>query len=224
MTAIRSDIPPLPERMRGRPVDPRGFPVPWFVAKMDDGQWDFRVIRPHGFAMAVQGNICWICGCPLGVHKTFVIGPMCAINRVTSEPPSHLVCAQWATRACPFMLNPEARRSSRPMAPDAEAPAGIHTERNPGAMCLWTTRTFEPFRVPHHLPGSGGMLIRLGDPSAVEWWARGRAATRAEVLASISSGIPLLKAAAEAQGVDAVEALSGQIEDIEPLLPAEAVP
>ena len=49
---------------------------------------------------------CWVCGDPLGVHLTFPIGPMCALNRTISEPPSHHECASWSARNCPFLSRP----------------------------------------------------------------------------------------------------------------------
>jgi hypothetical protein len=34
---------------------------------------------------------------------SFVVGPMCGINRNSAEPPSHKECAQWSARNCPFL-------------------------------------------------------------------------------------------------------------------------
>ena len=51
----RSDLPPVPDRMLHLPIDERGFPVPWFVHKRDDGTYDFRVIRRGGIAEAQGG-------------------------------------------------------------------------------------------------------------------------------------------------------------------------
>jgi len=185
---LRPDLPPLPPRMRALPVDARGYPVPWFVAWFD-GKPDFRVIRPSGAPLAIKRNTCWLCGQPLGVRKVFCIGPMCVLNRVTSEPPSHLDCAEFATQVCPFMTRPLSRRSSVPMPEDARAPVGVHLERNPGVFCLWTTRSFRPFRLDRDLPASDGFLIRIGDPDAVAWFAEGRPATAEEISHAVDTGI-----------------------------------
>ena len=56
---------------------------------------------------------CWLCGQTLGKHMTFPIGPMCAITRTTAEPPSHLACAEYAVKACPFLSQPRMRRNER---------------------------------------------------------------------------------------------------------------
>jgi hypothetical protein len=101
---------PIPPRMAKRPISDRGFPVPWFVAKIN-GIWDFRAIEPGRIARAYNKNLCWLCGEPLGKFVAFVIGPMCSINRISSEPPSHRDCAEYAVRACPFLTQPRAARS-----------------------------------------------------------------------------------------------------------------
>jgi hypothetical protein len=41
------------------------------------------------------------------------------------------------------------------------------------------------------------MLITVGEPEGIEYWAEGRRATRAEIDESSRTGLPLLEAAAE---------------------------
>ena len=62
---------------------------------------------------AFKRGLCWVCGEPLGVHKVYAIGPMCVINRTTSEPASHRDCAEFAVKACPFLLEGRACVASR---------------------------------------------------------------------------------------------------------------
>ena len=203
----RNDLPERPRRFMKLPLDERGFPVPWFVA-WQDGTPDFRVVRPGGIAIAHKRGLCWLCGEPLGVYNAFVIGPMCGINRVSSEPPSHRDCAEYAVRACPFLTRPLAVRNPRGLE-DAQKPAGFMIERNPGVTLLWVTKSYKPFKV-EEVPGDparAGVLFRIGDPTEVSFWAKGRKATRAEIDASVSSGLPLLQEPAERQGPDAVREL-----------------
>ena len=82
--AIR-DI-PLPHRMRKLPISDRGFPVPRFVPWIN-GQPEFRGFDGEHLSRCVKLKRCWLCGEPLGKFMAFVIGPMCAVNRVSSEPP-----------------------------------------------------------------------------------------------------------------------------------------
>jgi hypothetical protein len=173
----------MPDRIKRLPRDHRGFPVPWFVHWID-GVPDFRVVSPGKVDLAHKGR-CWTCGEPLGVHRVYVIGPMCVVNRVTSEPASHRDCAEFAARACPFLTRPRMRRNEKDL-PETLSVAGIHLDRNPGAVALYETREATPFR------SGDGVLFRLGEPAKVDWWAEGRQATRAEIIASIEGGYPQL--------------------------------
>src|SRR4029077_8964998 len=101
----RPELEPLPERMRHLPVNSKGYPVPWFVAWVD-GQPEFRAMDGAKFRRAIREKLCWVCGGKLGVYVCLVAGPMCGINRTSSEPPCHLECAQWSARNCPFLSNP----------------------------------------------------------------------------------------------------------------------
>lgn len=181
--------------MLGLPLDERGFPVPWFV-KWIGGKPVFPAMDRDKMRRAWDYGVCWVCGSPLGRFKTFVIGPMCCINRVSAEPPSHLECARFAARNCPFLANPRMRRVPVDKWPSVtkQNPAGIMLDRNPGVTLLWTSKNPSRF-VADRIAGAGkGWLFEIGDPVALEWFAEGRPATRAEVVASIESGVPALEA------------------------------
>lgn len=197
----------MPARMLKLPVDDRGFPVPRFV-KWIDGKPDFRVIDTAYMRRAFQQKLCWLCGEQLGRHLAFVIGPMCAINRVTSEPPCHLGCARFACEACPFLTQPKRGRNSHDLPADAEQPAGIMVERNPGVSAIWVTDSYRTFKAK---VGTTGVLIQIGDATDIEWWSHGRRATRDEIIESIETGIPALHEIAHKEGPEAVAALYDQI-------------
>jgi hypothetical protein len=219
VTDIRPGLPPAPGKIRRLPVDARGYPVPWFVGWLKHPETgerypEFRVIGPSRIAQAVREKRCWVCGEPLNRRNmAFVIGPMCAVNRVSSEPPSHVECAAWSARACPFLTLPKAQRRDAGLPEDAPM-AGIGIMRNPGVTLVWITRSFEPFAAP------GGVLFQVGPPLECRWYVEGRPATRAEVLASIDSGLPLLRDMAEKDGADAIAALELLIRDAMMVLPA----
>src|SRR3981189_2409882 len=101
---------PMPDRFKKLPISDKGFPIPYFVGELD-GRRDFRVIRPDAIAACFNKRLCWLCGEKLGQYLAFVIGPMCSVNRVSSEPPSHRECAEYAVRACPFLSRPKMRRN-----------------------------------------------------------------------------------------------------------------
>jgi hypothetical protein len=212
LNAAIKDI-PLPARLAHRPVNDRGFPVPWFVSRID-GKWDFVNVDPRKIGEAYRKKTCWLCGEPLGRFFAFVIGPMCSINRVSSEPPSHRECAEYAVRVCPFLTRPNAKRNEKAHLGIAEDIPGDAIQHNPGASLIWVTRSFKPFRA------GNGYLFEVGEPREVAWFAEGRTATRAEIDAAIAKGLPLLRREAEREGKDAMAALDQYIKRAEKLLPA----
>lgn len=212
---LHPDLTPLPERMKSLPVDERGYPVPWFVAWVD-GRPEFRAMDGEKLVRAVREKRCWVCGQRLGVHVTFVIGPMCIVNRVSAEPPSHFECGLWSAVNCPFINNPKAVRREDERITNAhlrETSAGCALARNPGVMALWTTRSFEVFD-----DGQGKPLFQIGEPESVKYFREGREATPEEVRTSVDSGLPNLEAMAQGQP-GAMEALNRAIKRAEKYLP-----
>ncbi|UGY12478.1 hypothetical protein HAP48_0028075 [Bradyrhizobium septentrionale] len=203
----------LPDRMRHLPVNDQGFPVPYFVPYVN-GESEFRGFDGEKMVICVRHKRCWLCGEPLGKFMCFVIGPMCAVNRVSAEPPSHRDCALYAVRACPFLTQPKMRRNEKDV-PEHLEPAGLMLRRNPGVTLIWTTLRYTIFK-----DGHGGALFNVGDPERVEFFAEGRAATRAEVIASIDSGLPVLREMAERDGPDAVAELQTMYGKAMELVPA----
>lgn len=218
--ALRADIAEPPRFMQHLPIDRRGFPVPWFVDWVN-GEPEFRAMDIRKFRRAINERLCWTCGTPLFKEKVFVIGPMCAVNRISSEPPSHRECAEYAARNCPFLSKPNMHRREDEQINALKKPsAGVMIERNPGVTLLWYTRrhTLLPIR---NRPGAGdGILFQLGRPFKLEWYCRGRTATRAEILESIETGLPLLRETAEKQdGPEAIAHLETQITAAMRLIP-----
>jgi hypothetical protein len=181
--------------MKKLPIDARGYPVPWFVCWID-GKPDFRVADSSKMVKARQLGCCWVCGEKLGKWKTFVIGPMCAVNRTTSEPPCHDECAVFSATACPFLTLPRAQRRDANLPHDIKGPAGMMIERNPGVTCLWTTDRYQLFNA------GNGLLYRLANPVRIEFYTERRHATRAE------------------DGTAAVAVLEREYRAMQPLLPA----
>jgi hypothetical protein len=207
----------MPARIARLPRDPTRpqFPVPWFVVWID-GKPDFRVVKPGAVADALRSRRCWICGGSLGRHVAYVIGPMCAVNRVSAEPPSHRDCAIYAAQACPFLARPHMRRREHGMPEQVIVPAGIAIKRNPGVALVWITGRIRTRRDP-----DGGLLFDVGEPTETLWYCQGRPATRNEVLESIESGLPLLAEMAEKDGPRAVRQLEAMTATAMALLPAQ---
>jgi len=204
----------MPARFLKLPVDERGYPVPKFVEWIK-GKPDFRCVDGRWLYRCVNANLCWLCGEKLGRYMAFVLGPMCAINRINSEPPSHIECARFAAKACPFLTQPKRRRNGQDLPAEGVPAAGIPLDRNPGMALVWVTQRYTVKRV-----NTGGVLFSLGEPTKLEWYCRGQPATRDEIMASIDSGLPLLRAEADKDGPEAIAELDQMITRGLALVPA----
>ena len=179
----------VPDRIKVLPFDEsRGVHVPWFVVWLD-GKPEFRVADAAKREKARRNRLCWVCGQPLARFRTFVIGPMCVLNRISGDPPSHRDCAEYSARVCPFLVNANMRRREGGL-PEGVSTHGIMIKRNPGVCVTWTVEgrgyTIEG-------DGMGGWIYRIADPHSFDWWCRGRKATREEALAAIEAGCPILE-------------------------------
>lgn len=215
MNVAAQNLKTLPLRMQSLPKDERGFVVPWFVAWIDNKP-EFRAMDPQKFVRAIKEKLCWVCGEKLGTNVCFVAGPMCGINRTSSEPPLHVDCARWSAQNCPFLSNPRMVRREDELINNAnlaEMAAGCAISRNPGVTMLWVTRQYEIFRDHNNKP-----LIHMGEPESVEWYRCGKPATRVEVEASIDSGLPILEMMAR-QERGAMEFLQKSIDRFQKWLP-----
>jgi hypothetical protein len=177
---------------------------------------DYRVIDTTRMVACVKHRLCWLCGERLGAHLAFVLGPMCTINRIISEPPSHRECAEFAMKACPFLARPRMRRNLKDLPEQHVEAAGIHSGVNPGVMALWLTRTYKPIRATL---GNPGTLFNIGEPEVVTWWHEGRAATRDEVDKAMAIGVARLNEMAKQEGAAAVRDLNKKWSEAQPYLP-----
>lgn len=214
---MREGLPPPPPNIAKLPLDDRGYPVPWFVYIDPEGKADFRIIGPSKIVSAIRHNLCWVCGKQLGRVKAFVVGPMCAVNRTSAEPPSHLECAVWSACACPFLTRPRMRRNPKGLPENAkDFVPGMMLDRNPGVTLVWGC-----LRYSYFAPDDRGLLFTMGPPNRLQWFCEGRPATRAEVLYSIDTGLPFLRAEAEKDGPFALAELDAYLARTMQLLPKE---
>jgi len=206
-------LPTMPPQIGRLRRDKRGYPVPWFVAWVN-GEPEFRAADQRNLVLAIKERRCWVCGSPISGPVTFVIGPMCAINRTSAEPPSHMTCAVFSAKACPFLSMPKAHRRESNLPPEAVDPAGEMIRLNPGVTLLWTCKGYGIVQVEN------GVLFELRDPIDVQWFCEGRGATRDEIMASIDGGLPILQGMAEQESPDAVAELQRMVKRGLKLVPA----
>jgi len=192
MNELRKGLPKLPHHMRALPINEKGYPIPFFVAQIN-GKPDLRIADPAKINECAINNRCWICGNPLGKYFTFVSGPMCIINRVNIEPPAHKACAEFAARACPFLLLPKAQRRNANMPKVIDDP--VFVEENLGVTVLWTTNSYRTAK------NHGGLLFIYGDPEEITWVTEGRLAHNSEIDRGFVGAEIRLRRLAEEEGV-----------------------
>jgi hypothetical protein len=192
-------LPDMPASIAKLEVDERGYPIPFFVDYLPDGTPEFRAADAKKLVRCVKEALCWVCGeklhaSRLGFKSTlaFAIGPMCVVNRISAEPPSHPACAEWSARNCPFLARPHAKRREDEhfnAQVQAELQPGIPLRRNPGVTAVWYCGGFQI------QPTKTGPLFNVGKlTKPISWWKEGRTATREEIMESISTGLPSLQA------------------------------
>lgn len=181
-TKLMADLPQMPTSVAKLPRDSRGLPVPWFVAWID-GKPDFRVADGRKVIDAIENKLCWVCGEKLSPSQhTFVVGPMCSLNHITSEPPCHHACAVFSAKACPFLNRQEFYRREKGMPENAK----IGVSESVKVTLLWTCCGYQ-------LRDSDGILFNMPNPSKVDWYCEGRIATRQEIIEAIDASAGRLK-------------------------------
>ena len=195
---IRQSLLPLPRELVGRPIDHRGFPVPWFVTnKTKDDQWDFVHVSQTRINEAIRNSKCFVSGEKMGKFAAFVVGPMCTINRIASDPPCKPSVGDWSAMHCPFLSNPSAKRPGGEDAFKGSSVGGVPIAANPGVTAVWVTR--------HWGMSMQERLFQFGEPERVTWYHKGRLATVAEAREGFEAGAQRLMDMAEKEGSDAVE-------------------
>jgi ferredoxin len=181
----RPDIVPVPSRLLSLPIL-RQYPVPWFVAQLANGDFDFRVINHAKKSVAVGQNRCWICGQRLGKYVAFNGGPRAILGRLSTEPPSHRECAEFAARACPFMIGKEKEHRAIEAELRQQVRSDPHQEtKNPGLALVWITTGFHTS--VQTVDGNDYLLFAISPAKEVLWFKDGRAATRQEAIDAVDS-------------------------------------
>lgn len=96
---------PIPDRMRGLPLDDRGYPIPVIVLRDRSGRPHFTVNAQEVVEEMIFQDRCSICGGGHDRRRWFVGGPMSAFhpNGSYMDPPLHAECMRYAMRVCPWL-------------------------------------------------------------------------------------------------------------------------
>ncbi len=181
--------PEIPTCMRNLPLDKRGIPIPWFVADPVPGQEiDLRVACGKKREHAVDWNLSWCCGVPLGKYRVFIGGPLALANRGFSDWASHEACAVYAAQICPFLNGAMKKRPGKdyPEGTDLSLP-GFVTQTLP-VTCLYYVSA-RPGTIRRNPDG----IFLPGKPSQMRFFKEGVEITHANAL-------PLIVATLREQG------------------------
>ena len=98
----------MPERIAKLPRDPRGYPIPYNVARGVDGTPLFTVNDSRTHMQCLCQGLCPICGETLGKWKWFVGGPRSAFEEHGwyIDLPGHAECEKFALQTCPYLAAP----------------------------------------------------------------------------------------------------------------------
>lgn len=99
---------PVPKRLRARPRDNRGYPVPFVVLIDKTGTPQFTINDMDRAGRCLNKRLCGLCGKRLDGDVWFVGGSRCFThqNGAFIDPPSHYECACYALQVCPFLAAP----------------------------------------------------------------------------------------------------------------------
>jgi hypothetical protein len=145
---------PMPARLQRLPITEEGYPKLFFAPVRANGEVVIRSVDVAKFHRCTREKLCWLCGEPLERLMTFVASVAAAYTKKVLEPPCHYDCAVYATKACPFLTNPNMKFRTADW-------------DNPKAHALYTTSYYTIELIGNSWPAA---IITMGIPEiAVEW-------------------------------------------------------
>lgn len=118
----------IPDFLSHLKVDKRGYPIPFFITPVKEGDPDFRFIHPERIQMIVERKLCHICGKKLSKdYFYFISGPIGLKNRASSDAAMHRSCAEFSLFSCPHLFFEKASYRQNDEAGSKLAAASINT-------------------------------------------------------------------------------------------------
>ena len=133
----------IPKYLKARPMW-KGFPIPFTTLIKPDGDPDFRVTDQERWALCVTKGLCGLCGQPLVYWQAFIGGEKCKESHLFFDPAMHVECAEFAAKACPFIVG--CKGYSIKTDQDSTADRLISSER-PEHMYLFKTRGYDLVKI-----------------------------------------------------------------------------
>jgi hypothetical protein len=104
----------IPFRLSRRPLDARGFVIPFTQFIKPDGTPDFRVMDDDRTSKALRRRLCSLCGEPMRKDVWFIGGPKCVAYGYFYDPPMHRECALYALQTCPHLARAKGKYAPVP--------------------------------------------------------------------------------------------------------------
>lgn len=104
----------IPFRLSRRPLDVRGFVIPFTQFIKPDGTPDFRVLDDVRVSKCLRRRLCSLCGDAMRRNVYFIGGPKCVDYGYFYDPPMHRECAVYALETCPHLARAKGKYAPAP--------------------------------------------------------------------------------------------------------------
>lgn len=180
----------VPWRLRVRPKDARGYPIPFIVFVDAKGQPHFQINDAIKLARCIREDRCPLCGQELGRLRVFIGGVGAAFHEHGAylDPPTHRECASYALKVCPYLAAPRygRRLDGRTLSDASEPMVLIHDDTVDDARPeLFVAVTSHATR---RVPGTD--YVRPAKPvRGVTYWRRGASVPAAEAMPIVEAAL-----------------------------------
>jgi len=157
----------IPSRLRRRPKDDRGYPIPFIAAFGPNGEPDFRIMSTSRVLECVNQRRCGLCGQPMSRIVYFIGGPESERTRSFLDPAMHHDCAVYALKTCPHLAMAKSHYSR------AALPAGTRTAESASAEKMDRFGLFKTTGY-HARQADGEIAIKAEPWLEVTWWKEGK--------------------------------------------------
>ncbi len=156
---------PIPDLMKDLPMW-KGLPIPYFTLIVD-GVPDFTAVEFMRVNQCMMNETCGICGKPITDGKfCFIGGELSVKNRVYIDPASHVACAYYAAKACPYLAGTKrqyAKEGRAEKAEDIHILMSMKDQPRPKRMAIYIAKSYEMFFE------NGGYLCKAGLAWKIDW-------------------------------------------------------
>jgi hypothetical protein len=178
---------PLPRRLRTRPRDKRGYPIPFIVLIDKSGEPQFTINDWRQVGQCITKKLCSICGKRFDDGYWFVGGSRCFMHEHGAflDAPMHRECAEYALQVCPFLAarNYSGRIDDRKLKP-GDTPDDMVMVRVDHMLPAQPERfglgRAASYRLVH--PARGETIFVVDHWAHVEWWRNGETVNAPDAL------------------------------------------